>query len=207
MENTKNCPHCGKEILATAKKCKHCGEWLEKQCPYCGEWIKTEAKKCRYCGSWFNKWAKDKYEKETSFTSNRQSASPSLSTSKDIQEEITNHKEIENAGCLMNIECAVILGLLGFCYDWPFWGYFVAYLIGYILLSIRMLRILYCIGISGIWAVIGLALAPVLVDDSDWDTLSRMVTDDYADYWWMAAIFGIISLIFHWPAMKSRFNF
>jgi len=28
--NNVNCPYCGEEILATAKKCKHCGEWLEK---------------------------------------------------------------------------------------------------------------------------------------------------------------------------------
>jgi hypothetical protein len=25
---TKNCPYCGEEILAVAKKCKHCGNWL-----------------------------------------------------------------------------------------------------------------------------------------------------------------------------------
>lgn len=25
---TKNCPYCGKEILAVAKKCKHCRRWL-----------------------------------------------------------------------------------------------------------------------------------------------------------------------------------
>jgi len=29
-EQTKNCPFCGEEILAVAKKCKHCGKWLEE---------------------------------------------------------------------------------------------------------------------------------------------------------------------------------
>jgi hypothetical protein len=28
---TKQCPFCGEEILAAAKKCKHCGEWIEQQ--------------------------------------------------------------------------------------------------------------------------------------------------------------------------------
>lgn len=26
----KQCPYCGEDILAVAKKCKHCGEWLDK---------------------------------------------------------------------------------------------------------------------------------------------------------------------------------
>lgn len=28
MEQTKRCPYCGEEIIATAKKCRYCGEWL-----------------------------------------------------------------------------------------------------------------------------------------------------------------------------------
>ncbi len=30
MSETKQCPYCGGEILAVAKKCKHCGKWLEQ---------------------------------------------------------------------------------------------------------------------------------------------------------------------------------
>jgi len=33
MPETKNCPYCGEEILAVAKKCKHCGEWLIEEKP------------------------------------------------------------------------------------------------------------------------------------------------------------------------------
>ena len=57
-DNTKTCPFCGEEIMATAKKCKHCGEWLEKQeekietkeCPICGESIPVNAITCKHCG-------------------------------------------------------------------------------------------------------------------------------------------------------------
>ena len=28
-EEHRNCPACGEEILATARKCKHCHEWLD----------------------------------------------------------------------------------------------------------------------------------------------------------------------------------
>ena len=30
-QETKKCPYCGEEIMATARKCKHCGEWFETQ--------------------------------------------------------------------------------------------------------------------------------------------------------------------------------
>lgn len=58
MSEIKQCPCCGEEILATAKKCKHCGEWLEKNepenheiitCPICGEHIEKTATVCPYC--------------------------------------------------------------------------------------------------------------------------------------------------------------
>ena len=31
MNDTKNCPYCGEEILIAAKKCKHCREWLKNE--------------------------------------------------------------------------------------------------------------------------------------------------------------------------------
>ena len=30
MDTKKQCPYCGEEILAVAKKCKHCGEILDE---------------------------------------------------------------------------------------------------------------------------------------------------------------------------------
>lgn len=65
MEETKHCPYCGEEILATAKKCRYCGEWLDEQhdeamsqqqdiredvvCPMCAEPIEKGTKVCPHC--------------------------------------------------------------------------------------------------------------------------------------------------------------
>lgn len=57
MEETKRCPYCGEEILATAKKCRYCGEWLDKEpvvkkmttCPICGEEIEEGTEVCPHC--------------------------------------------------------------------------------------------------------------------------------------------------------------
>ena len=58
-KETKRCPYCGEEIMATAKKCKHCGEWLTeenhtpkketKACPVCGEQMEADATLCPHC--------------------------------------------------------------------------------------------------------------------------------------------------------------
>src|SRR5574344_70245 len=65
MRKTKICPHCGKEIMASAEKCRYCGEWIDHApqkahstkpahrelmpCPVCGELVDRKTDYCPYC--------------------------------------------------------------------------------------------------------------------------------------------------------------
>ena len=197
---TKVCPYCGEEILAAAKKCKHCGKWLEKKCPQCGEWVNAEAKKCRYCGYWFDPWQRRLQEKAEE-EKNKQPPS-----AEEMQAAIEEKKDDEKAGCLMWIESIVIISVCGYIYDWEWWNSLIAGVIILTLLNVYVLRILYCIAISLVWGIIAVCLSPWLFDESDWEMTRRVLTDDYADYWWMGLLAAVISLAAHGPAMKSRFN-
>ena len=199
----KTCPYCGGEILETAKKCKHCGKWLEQKCPQCGEWVSAEAKKCRYCGYWFDPWQRRQQEKAEHEKLNPTPQQPKI----DLESAIEEHEDNKQAGCILNIECGIIIVILGFALDWDWWQFGLGWLVGYILLNIHILRVLYCIAISLVWGFIGVALSPFLLEESDFKLASRLITEDYTDYWWMGLIFAVVSLFFHWPAMKSRFEF
>lgn len=202
MNETKSCPYCGEEILATAKKCKHCGKWLEQKCPQCGEWVKAEAKKCRYCGYWLDPWQRRLQEK-----AEQKKAAANATNITDIQAAIEERKDEENAGCILQTECAIIVVLVGLLCDWPWWKYAIGLFVAYLLLNIHFLRVIYCLAASFVWGVIGVTLSPYLFDESEWEMTARILADDYSDYWWMGLIFAVVSLILHAPAMKSRFNF
>ena len=203
MEEMKSCPFCGQEILANAKKCKHCGKWLEKQCPQCGEWINAEAKKCRYCGYWFDAWQRRLEEK----SEQEQREAQRVVSVEEVKATIEEERENSDTGCLLYVESFIIGMFVGYIYDFKWWGYVVFFSIFSILLSIHFLRILYCIVISLVWGIIGVALSPYLFDESELQIASRILTDNYSDYWWMGVICTVVSLIFHQPAMRSRFDY
>lgn len=69
MEETKKCPNCGREILATAKKCKYCGFWMEPKetarCPVCLEIIPKDVDECPMCHERIRKTDEDASNKQS----------------------------------------------------------------------------------------------------------------------------------------------
>ncbi|HQJ61467.1 MAG TPA: zinc ribbon domain-containing protein, partial [bacterium] len=51
LQNTKECPHCGEQILKKAVLCKHCKKSVETvECPFCAEEIFKATDICNHCG-------------------------------------------------------------------------------------------------------------------------------------------------------------
>ena len=181
---TKHCPYCGGEIVATAKKCKHCGKWVEKKCPACGEWINAEANKCRYCGSWVSDYAKWKYEKETGIKEPKPQQPQQTLDAETLQEAMEDHEDAKQASCMLNIESVILVGIYGWYYDWSWVGFIVAFIVLEILLAIRFTRILFCLGATAMWAVFFYSLVGT----------------------WAAVVAAIVALCVHIPAFSKNFN-
>ncbi|WP_311438298.1 zinc ribbon domain-containing protein [Hallella colorans] len=185
MEETKICPHCGSEILATAKKCKHCGNWLEKKCPACDEWVNIDAKKCKHCGTWFSYKDRKAYDIKTGALAPQPASVPADDDdegNETLEEVVEGYSSI--TGCLLSAESLLLGGLLWYVYDWKWWQALIAYFIFTMLMSFQILRIVYCLGAIATWFCIGYAV---------YDMTGGLVA-------------GVVALLFHLPAFHSKFD-
>ena len=194
-EDQKVCPYCGKAIKKSAKKCKHCGKWVEKQCPECAEWVNAKAKKCRYCGYILDPWQRRLQEKAA-----QEQASKAEEANSSEEEE----NEDSNVGFLLYFEAVLIAFILGDAYDLDWWGYIVIAIVLIGLLNIHTLRVGFCIGVSIIWGFIGACLAPFIFGASEGQIAARILTDNFADYWWLGLIATIVSLVLHASEMSKK---
>ena len=122
-KETKNCPYCGEEILAIAKKCKHCGEWLDQQpakefisCPACGEQVEKGTVICPHCQEPLGN--KDKETEIKQEKGSEKAVLASLLESEEVTEELASEEENseemnENKYGILNI-IGIILVIAGF---------------------------------------------------------------------------------------------
>ena len=181
MEETKQCPFCGQEIKATAKKCIHCGKWLEKKCPACGEWIKIDANKCRFCGEWQGDYEKWKYEKATGIKVDpvQQPSTPTAGEEK--KDEPTGSLD-DNSGCFLYVECLALAVLYTWYYDWSWWKGVLGYFVLGLFAGIRFTRIILCLAMCAFWAAFAYG---------------------FFDSGVAAGIVGVVALIIHGPLFSK----
>ena len=122
MAENKNCPYCGEEILAVAKKCKHCGEWLDGR--------KTPSK---------NKKANSNPSQQVVHVHNTIQQSNS-------QEQIIFHTPSSDDGWL-GIEIFLVSAFWGY-YLSSWWVFFGCLLTLGCMLVIPILNTILCIGLA-----------------------------------------------------------